>query len=107
MKLVINEGDSQYSLNENAYNYLGLNWQNLVVAPLERAIPGGSKEITPLGFYCSEFERRNNKDLVRMVETLGPNCGGPGVYLKVVEIPDFSRWRIEFDDTGHELLIWK
>ena len=46
---------------------------------------------------------RNDLDLVRVVETLGPEAaGGPGAELKVVEIPNDVDWEV----VEHDGLEW-
>ena len=74
MKIVINKCYGGYSLSREAYEFLGLTWDD----------------------YGYEFnEDRSNPKLVECVETLGESASGAFAELKVVEIPDDVDWEIE------------
>lgn len=77
MKIVINKCFGGYGLSEEAYKYLGLEWD------------GG-------GFA---FDRdRTNLQLIECVEALGEKANGRFARLKVVEVPDDINWCIsEYD----------
>lgn len=80
MKVVINRCYGIFGLSEEAYNYLGLEWE-------------GS------GFKYNRHEKRADPKLVECVETLGSErASGKLAELKVVEIPDDICWEIsEYD----------
>lgn len=74
MKVVINTCWGGYGLSEEAYKYMGLDWNG----------------------YGSEFRNdRTNPKLVECVEALGEKANGECASLKVVEIPDDVKWYIE------------
>lgn len=74
MKIVINKCYGGYSLSREAYEFLGLTWDD----------------------YGYEFsEDRSNPKLVECVETLGESANGAFAELEVVEIPDDVDWEIE------------
>lgn len=77
MKVVINRCYGIFGLSEEAYNYLGLEWDG-----------------RGINYYCSDEERADPK-LVACVETLGSEkASGKLAELKVVEIPDNVDWEI-------------
>ena len=84
-KIVINCCWGGYSLSEEAYKYLELEWDG----------------------YGFEFEDdRTNPDLVKCVEELGKKANGEHALLKVVEIPDDVKWYIhnyDGDETIEEV----
>lgn len=83
MKVVINKCYGGYSLSKEAYEFLGLEWDDL-------------------GYrYC--YDRADEK-LVRCVETLGEAANGIYADLKIVEIPDDVDWEIE-DYDGIERIV--
>jgi len=47
---------------------------------------------------------RNDGDLVRLVEELGPAAAGPNAELMIVEIPDGRPWKIS-DVVGYEYVV--
>jgi len=47
---------------------------------------------------------RNDGDLVRLVEELGPAAAGPNAELMIVEIPDGHPWKIS-DVVGYEYVV--
>jgi hypothetical protein len=100
IKVVINDTIGCYGLSEKAYDFLGLNWENDVVAPLERVSPGISQLYPLLGFAYQD-ERTNHK-LVECVETLGTVAGWERSHLIVVEVDNNRPWEIDKDDYGWE-----
>ena len=80
MKVVINRCFGGFGLSEEAYNYLGLEWDGY-------------------GYKYNSDEKRADPKLVECVETLGPGrASGRLAVLKVVEIPDDIYWEIsEYD----------
>ena len=90
MKVVINRCFGGYCLSEEAYNYLGMRWDEF-------------------GFAFSEA--RNDPRLVECVETLGERASGDVAKLKVVEVPDNVQWYIsDYDgvEEVHEVhRVWK
>ena len=81
MKIVINHCIGGYSLSEDAYIFLGLEWDE----------------------YGFNFhDDRSNEELIKCVEALGNNASGRGANLKVVEIPNNIEWYIDTTDMGYE-----
>jgi len=77
MKVVINRCYGGFQLSLEAYDYLGIPWDDYGFA-----------------FY----EDRANPKLVECVETLGEKANGRCARLKIVEIPDDVKWHIaEYD----------
>ena len=73
MKVVINRCWGGYGLSKEAYEYLGLEWDNC-----------GKK-----------FKNdRSNPKLIEVVEELGKKANSKFASLKVVEIPDDIDWHI-------------
>ena len=73
MKVVINRCWGGYGLSKEAYEYLGLDWDN----------------------YGKKFKNdRNNPKLIEVVEKLAEKASGKFASLKVVEIPDDIDWYI-------------
>ena len=102
MKIIVNNGNFPFGLSETAYQFLKLDWQKLVIWPLERAGAGMSKVIEPMGMKY--FNDRTNPKLIKCVEKLGNKAGVPGTNLYIAEIPDGSVWYIEIDESGSEKL---
>lgn len=100
-KVVISDNYGGYWLSELAYQYLGLDWNELVVYPIERAAPGYTNENTPKGFWG--VDDRTNPNLVKMVETLKENAGNN---LVVVEVKDGREWSIVADNTEWEKIVY-
>ena len=73
MKIVINTCFGGYGLSEEAYKYMGLEWDSYGFAP--------------------DISRTDSK-LIECVETLGEKADGLFARLKVVEIPDNINWYI-------------
>ncbi len=82
MKAVINTCYGGFSLSEEAYKFLGLEWDGY-------------------GYRYQERIERTDSKLVECVETLGHKANGRFASLKVVEIPDNTTdWRMtEYDGT--------
>ena len=76
MKIVINKCYGGFSLSKEAYEYLGLEWDNY-------------------GYVYSDYEHRTNPKLVECVETLGEKANGRYAQLMIVEIPDDVEWEID------------
>jgi len=78
MKIVINSCFGGYSLSQEAYEELGIPWDDFG--------------------YAYDDDRANPK-LVACVEKLGPElASGSKARLKVVEIPDDAKWYVtEYD----------
>lgn len=100
-KVVIADSYGGYWLTEQAYEYLGLDWQELVVFPIERAAPGFTNENDPKGFWGDDD--RTNPKLVQMVETLKDAAGN---HLVVINIPDNRKWHISVDEVGWEKIVY-
>lgn len=83
MKIVINRCYGGFGLSEEAYKFLGLEWDGYGYLV-------GTK-------YRDENTRVNraNPDIVACVECLGECANGAHAELKVVEIPDDVEWEIE------------
>lgn len=80
MKVVINTCYGGYGLSEEAYNYLGLEWD---------------------GYGFAFSSDRTNPQLVECVEALGEKADGRFARLWVVEVPDDVSWYIDEYD-GNE-----
>ena len=80
-KIIINQCHGGYGLSEEAYKYLGLEWDG----------------------YGYEFsDERTNPDLIRVVEKLGDVANGTYASLTVVEISDEVDWDIyNYDGMEH------
>lgn len=89
MKVVINRCYGGYSLSQEAYEYLGLEWTN---------------DWADCGYAYKDD--RTNPDLVACVESLGEKANGAFAKLRVVEIPDDVEWEIEEYD-GSEWIAEK
>lgn len=89
MKLVINGGFGAFSLSEEAYKFLGLEWD---------------------GYGYPNISREDAR-LVECVETLGSKACGLFAELKVIEIPDDVEYTIEHYggiESVHEVhRVWK
>ena len=75
MKIVINRCFGGFSLSEEAYKFLGLEWDGY-------------------GYKCTSYDDRTDPDLIKCVETLGDKANGSCANLKVIEIPDGVDWEI-------------
>lgn len=78
MKIVVNRCFGGFGLSEAAYKELGLKWD---------------------GYGCAFEKTRTNPRLIAVVEKLGEEASS-GAYakLRVVEIPDDVKWKIEAFD---------
>ena len=82
MKIVINRCFGGFSVSEEAYKYMGLEWDGY-------------------GYLSNGEMERNDPKLVECVETLGEKANGSHASLEVVEIPDDVDWYIH-DYDGQE-----
>ena len=73
MKVAINRCYGGFSLSEEAYNYLGLEWD---------------------GYGFAYDDDRTNPKLIECIETLGKKASGRHAKVGIVEIPDDVRWKI-------------
>lgn len=74
MKVVINVCYGGFSLSKDAYEFLGIPWDD----------------------YGYEYnDKRTDENLVKCVETLGDKASGRFAKLKVVEVPDDVDWYID------------
>jgi len=64
-----------------------------------------SEEYETYSFYCGDI-KRNNSNLITVVEKLKKLCNGEYSSLKIVEIPDDVEWTIEEYD-GSEWIAEK
>lgn len=76
MKIVINRSHGGFGLSEEAYKYLGLDWDGY-------------------GDKYADIDSRTDPKLIECVETLGEVANGESAELKIVEIPDDVDWEIE------------
>lgn len=83
MKVVVNKCFGGFSLSEEAYKFLGLEWD---------------------GYGYKYNDRRTDEKLVECVETLGDRASGRYADLRVVEVPDGEAWEIDYYD-GIETVI--
>lgn len=74
MKVVINKCFGGFSLSEEAYEFLGLEWD---------------------GHGYGYNDDRTDERLVECVEKLGEKSFGDFARLEVVEIPDGAEWYID------------
>ncbi len=81
MKIVINRCYGGYSLSKEAYDFLGLAWDN---------------KWANAGY--AYIDDRANPELVNCVSTIGEKANGAFSALRVVEIPDDVDWEIEEQD---------
>lgn len=80
MRIVLNKCYGGYCLSEEAYKFLGLNWDKY-------------------GFAYDDD--RTNEKLINCVETLGCKANGLTAELMVIDIPDDIDYEIESYD-GYE-----
>lgn len=78
MKVVINRRFGGFSLSEEAYKFLGWEWDGYGYR--------GSR---------SDKETRTNAELVKCVEQLGEKANGRFARLVVVDVPDDVEWEID------------
>jgi len=76
MKVVINKCFGGFSISEEAYKYLGLEWDRH-------------------GYAFNEHNMRVHVNLIEVIEALGPKANGRHAELKIVEVPNDVCWRIE------------
>ena len=81
MKIVINTCFGGYGLSEKAYAELGIEWD---------------------GHGYKYNDKRDDPELVAVVEKLGDRASGRFAELKVVDVPDGVDWYIdEYDGMEH------
>lgn len=73
MKIVINRCWGGFGLSQQAYEFLGLEWDGYGYANIER----------------------NNHNLIKCVEELGDSASGRFARLEIVDIPEDVEWEIE------------
>ena len=88
MKIVINDCYGGFGLSKEAYEFMGIDYEQFGT------------------FYHSVNgdPARNDPKLVECVETLGHRASGRFACLKVIEIPDDVKWKIE-DYDGLESVV--
>lgn len=77
MKIVINKCYGGFSLSKEAYDELGIPWDDY-----------GYK-------YSHDYGKRAASELIAVIEKLGEKASGSCANLQVVEIPDNVEWTIE------------
>ena len=92
MKIAINTCFGRFSLSKEAYDYLGLKWDNY-------------------GMEYNNSEDRNNIKLIEVIEKLGKLASGKDADIKIIEIPDNIEYYID-DCDGIESIhekhrIWR
>lgn len=85
MKIVVNRRYGGYGLSEEAYEYLGLEWDGFGFA-YEYDLKTDSGNI---------HHTRADPKLVECVECLGRKADGEFAALEIVEIPDDVDWEIQ------------
>jgi hypothetical protein len=81
MKIVINDCFGGYGLSEEAYNFMGYEWD---------------------GHGYDYSDDRSNPKLVKCIETLGKDANGSCAELRIVDVPDNIDWYIEeYDGVEH------
>lgn len=86
MKIVVNRCFGGFSLSKEAYEFLGLEWDDY-------------------GYDYNDDDKRTDEKLIKCVEALGEKANGRFSRLEVVEIPDDIEWEIsDYDgiETIHE-----
>lgn len=102
VKVVVNDGLINYGLNETAYKQMGLDWEKMVVWPMEKVNPDYKGLLAGMVYK----DDRSNSKLVGCVETLGPEgCGIPGTYFIIVEVSKDFKWEIVPRILGGEDLV--
>lgn len=99
-KIVINTSYGEFSLSHAAFLRLRELKQQDALQEEDVAAywPAGSRPDDP---YLNQFGTgipRDDRHLVQVVESLGAGANGHAASLKVVEIPQDVRWRIEKTD---------
>lgn len=87
MKVAINSCFGNFSLSEEAYKHLGLEWDKY-------------------GTEFNEDSLRDDPKLIECIEKLGKAANGKDSFIKIVEVPDDVKWYISNDDgieVVHEL----
>ena len=81
MEIAINtyHGYGGFFLSEEAYDYLGLEWDNC-------------------GDKYADYNMRSNVELIQCIKALGEEINGDNSIIKIIEIPD----NIEYDIYEHE-----
>ena len=83
MKVAINKCYGGFCLSKEAYDFLGLEWDDY-------------------GFAYNNTQSRADKDLIKCIETLGKKANGSFADIKIVEIPDDVNWGIDdYDGIEH------
>ena len=83
MKVVINTCFGGFGLSQEAYRFMGIEWDDF-------------------GYKFSGDEKRCDPKLVECVERLGEAASGSFAELKVIEIPDGVEFEIcEYDGLEH------
>lgn len=87
MKIAVNSCYGGFGLSKEAYDFLGLEWDNC-------------------GYHYRADEMRTDPKLIECIEKLGEKANGQFASLRVVEIPDDVEWEIE-DYDGAEWVAEK
>lgn len=107
VKVVINVCWGGFSLSDKAIEYYAeLKGLNLIKQKGEHFELLGYQyyvnEILDDNFFSERDIKRDDPDLIRVIEELGPESSGKYASLKVVEIPDDVKWHIEeYDGLEH------
>jgi len=84
MKIAINTCFGGFSLSKEAYDYLGLEWDNY-------------------GYKYDNKNERSNIKLIECIEKLGEKANGLYANIKIIEIPDNIKYYI-YDYDGKETI---
>ena len=107
MKIVINTRSGGFALSDEAFSMLlnrkGIEFEtvegNFVTHFYRKGMV--DKNEGYLGYHQDEL-RRDDADLVAVVEALGSKANGDYAELKIVEVPDDVNWYIEdYDGMEH------
>jgi len=85
MKIAVNKCYGGFGLSKEAYDYLGIPWDDF-------------------GYVYNNEEKRTDPRLIECIETLGARADGRFASLTIVEVPDGAPYEIENYD-GIETVI--
>ena len=115
MKIVINTWDEGgFGLSREALHELRKLGNQDALEEIDIGEPWvGTKELRRELKGADDFLwdiRRDDPDLIRVIEKLGKKANGPSSHLKIIEIPDGIEWRVQsmdsdYDGSGKEWIV--